>query len=190
MPLGGGVYRDRDGPGRIAFRPLNGRVGLYDPYRDVAYEPIGYFQSPGWAALITALTALIAALVLGGAARRWLARAADKPLERYALWTVAAAAAAWLAGFVLFGAALAKALTAPVVTEIMFWYPPTLMVMACWAYALAAALTLAALPGLAALARPNGWSVARKAGHGIALASFAACAATAWGLGFLGFSGW
>ena len=93
-------------------------------------------------------------------------------------------------GPVLFGAALAKALTAPVVTEIMFWYPPTLMVMACWAYALAAALTLAALPGLAALARPNGWSVARKAGHGIALASFAACAATAWGLGFLGFSGW
>jgi CubicO group peptidase (beta-lactamase class C family) len=190
VPLGAGVYRDRDGPRRVAFRPLNGRVGLYDPYADVAYEPIGFFQSPGWAMSIILLTALAAAAVLTRLARRMLPPKPDRTFEHYAVWTLSSAAAAWLIGFVLFGASLAKALASPVPGEIMFWFPPAPLVAACWAFAAAAVLSLVALPGLAALARRNGWSLLQRSIHGVAAASFAACAITFWGLGFLGFSGW
>ena len=189
VPLGGGVYRDRTGPARIAFRPLNGRVSLYDPYADTACEPIGYFESAGWATSITGLTTLAAILLLTGAPRM-LARAPERAFERYAIWSILAAGGAWLIGFGLFAAVLLNALSATVVEEVIFSYPPAPLVAACWAFAAAAVLTLAALPGLAVIARPNGWSILRRAIHGLAAASFTASAITLWGLGFLGFSGW
>ena len=189
VPLGGGVYRDRTGPARIAFRPLNGSVSLYDPYADTAFEPIGYFESAGWATSITGLTTLAAILLLTGAPRM-LARAPERAFERYAIWSILAAGGAWLIGFGLFAAVLLNALSATVVEEVIFSYPPAPLVAACWAFAAAAVLTLAALPGLAVIARPNGWSILRRAIHGLAAASFTASAITLWGLGFLGFSGW
>ena len=119
-----------------------------------------------------------------------LARAPERAFERYAIWSILAAGGAWLIGFGLFAAVLLNALSATVVEEVIFSYPPAPLVAACWAFAAAAVLTLAALPGLAVIARPNGWSILRRAIHGLAAASFTASAITLWGLGFLGFSGW
>jgi len=190
VPLGNGVYRDKDGSDRVAFRPLKGRMALFDPYRDVAWERIGYFDGPAWDLLIIGLTLVAAVAALIGAALRLFARRADAGFERYEAAASAAAAVAWLVGFGLFAAMLVKGLTATDTSEIMWWYPPPALIWACWAFAAATLLTLAALPGLAVVGRPNGWPAWRKGGHAAALLIFLACAATLWRLGFVGFSGW
>jgi CubicO group peptidase (beta-lactamase class C family) len=190
VPLGDGVYRDKTSSERVAFRRLNGRMAFFDPYRVMAAEPIGYFDSPGWDLVIIGLTLLAATAVVIGAGLRLFARRAEAGFERYAVAASTASAAAWLAGFGLFGAMLVKALTATDIVEIMWWYPPATLIWACWAFAAAAALTLAALPGLAVVGRPNGWPAWRKGAHAVTLLIFLACAATLWRLRFVGFSGW
>jgi CubicO group peptidase (beta-lactamase class C family) len=190
MPMGGGVYRDVKGPEQIAFRPLNGQIGLYEPYLHTAWERVGYFESPDWAILVVALTLVAALAALGGAIRRIVARRSDKGFEIYAARIVAASAIAWLAGFALFAMFLAKALTASNIVEIMWWYPSTALVCSCWAFAAAAALTLASVPSLAIVSRSNDWSIRRRGAHALEVLIFIACAATFWRLGFIGFSGW
>jgi CubicO group peptidase (beta-lactamase class C family) len=190
VPMGGAVYRDSDGPERIAFRPLNGQIGLYEPYLHTAWERIGYFETPGWAIWIIALTLFAAVVALGGAIRRIVARRPEESFEMYATRVVAATAVAWLAGFALFAAFLAKGLTSSNLEEIMWWYPSAALICACWTFAAAAALTLASAPSLAVVARSNGWSIWRRGAHALEVLIFVACAATFWRLGFIGFSGW
>jgi len=190
VPMGDGVYRDKDGPDRVAFRPLNGRMALYDPYGDKAWERIGYFDSPAWDLLIVGLTLIAALATLVGAAVRLFARRASRSFESHAAAASTAGAAAWLAGFGLFGAVLFQSLTATDPNEIMWWYPQPALVGACWVFALAAVLTLAALPGLAVVGRPSDWPAWRKGAHAIVLLVFLACATTLWRLSFIGFSGW
>ena len=190
VPLGHGVYRDAAGPDRIAFRPLDGATALYDPYNETAWERVGYFEGAEWAKLIIALTALASFLVVIGGVRRIVARTSETSFERFAATVVDASAVAWLAGFGLFAAFIGRALSGAVLAESMFWYPSQALILACWAFAAAAALTVASLPGLVAVARTKNWSVLRKARHLFTLIVFVACAATFWHLGFLGFSGW
>ncbi|HEY3949833.1 serine hydrolase domain-containing protein [Phenylobacterium sp.] len=190
MPLGQGVYRDVAGPERIAFRPLGGDVGLYDPYAEAAWQRIGYWQGPSWAKLVIALTALTAMLALGAAVRRLLTRKPEAAFERCATAIVAALALTWLAGLGLFSLFVVGALSAPNVAEIIWSYPSPALVWACWLFAAAAGLSLASLPTLAVVGRSNGWSTSRKAAHALTIAIFLACAATFSSLGFLGFSGW
>jgi CubicO group peptidase (beta-lactamase class C family) len=190
VPMGGGVYRDSKGPERIAFRPLNRQIGLFEPYADTAWERIGYFESPGWAILIIALTLVAAIAAMGSAIRRIAARRRDAGFENYAALIVTASAVAWLTGFALFAMFLAKGLTSSNVAEIMWWYPSVALICSCWAFAVAAALTLASVPGLAVVARSNHWSVWRRGAHALEVLIFIACAATFWRLGFIGFSGW
>jgi CubicO group peptidase (beta-lactamase class C family) len=190
VPMGDGVYRDGKGPERIAFRPLNGQIGLYEPYLHTALERVGYIESPGWAILVIALTLVAAVVAMGGAIRRILARRPDEGFEIYAAIVVAASAVAWLAGFALFATFLAKGLTASHIEEIMWWYPSAALICSCWAFAAAAALTLASIPSLAVVARSNDWSIWRRGAHTLEVLIFIACAATFWRLGFIGFSGW
>jgi hypothetical protein len=190
VPLGHGVYREKDGPSRIAFRPMAGRMAIYDPYAAKAWEPIGYFDTPAWILLACGLTLAMAVAVLIGAIRRAFGRRRDSGLEAYASAMLAAGAVAWLAGFAAFGAVLAKAFSSPVPEELMWWYPPQALVWSCWLFAAGAVLALAATPGLAVVGRRNGWSVWRKGVHAVELAIFLACALTLWRLGFTGFSGW
>ena len=187
VPLGDGVYRDKTSSERVAFRQLNGRMALFEPYHVLASERIGFFDSPAWDLLIIALTLVAAAATAG---LRLVTRRADAGFERYAVAASAASAAAWLVGFGLFGAMLFKGLTATDAVEIMWWYPPPALIWACWIFAAAAVLTLVALPGLAVVGRPNGWPAWRKGVHVVVLSIFLACAATLWRLGFTGFSGW
>jgi CubicO group peptidase (beta-lactamase class C family) len=190
VPMGDGVYRDIKGPERIAFRPLNGQTGLYEPYLHTASERVGYFESPGWAILIIAFTLFAAVVTLGGAIRRIVARRPEEGFEIYATRVVAASAAAWLAGFALLAAFLAKGLTSSNVGEIMWWYPSAALICSCWAFAAAAVFTLASLPSLAVVSRSNDWSIWRRGAHALEVLIFMACAATFWRLGFIGFSGW
>jgi CubicO group peptidase (beta-lactamase class C family) len=190
VSMGGGVYRDSKGPERIAFRPLNGQIGLYEPYLFTAWERAGYFESPGWAILIIALTLSTAIVAMGGAIRRIVARRPQEGFEVYAAIVVVASAFAWLAGFALFATFLAKALTSSNLGEIMWWYPSAALIGSCWAFAVAAAFTLASVPSLAVVARSNDWSIWRRGAHTLEVLIFVACAATFWRLGFIGFSGW
>jgi CubicO group peptidase (beta-lactamase class C family) len=190
VPLGQGVYRDATGPERIAFRPLSGRVGLYQPYRDVAWQRIGLLATPEWAiaVMLLAIGAAIAGLWLG--VGDLISRRGAKRFDRYAVWSLSAAALAWLTGFVCFIAVLLKGLGADDINEIMWWYPPVALIAACWTFAVAAVLTLAALPGIAAVGRANGWSRRRRGLHGVVTAAFLLCAWQLWQMSFLGFSGW
>jgi CubicO group peptidase (beta-lactamase class C family) len=190
VPMGGGVYRDSEGPERIAFRQMNGQIGLYEPYLFTAWERVGYFESPGWAIVIIALTLFAAIVALGGAIRRIVARLSDKGFEIYAARIVAATAVAWLAGFLFFAMFLAKGLTASNLVEIMWWYPSAALICSCWAFAAAAALSLASVPSLAVVARSNDWSIWRRGAHALEVLVFIGCSATFWRLGFIGFSGW
>jgi CubicO group peptidase (beta-lactamase class C family) len=190
VPMGGGVYRDSKGPEQIAFRPLNGQIGLYEPYLFTAWERVGYFESPGWAILIIALTLFTAIVAMGGVIRRIVARRPEKGFEVYAAIVVVASAFAWLAGFALFATFLAKALTSSNLGEIMWWYPSAALICSCWAFAAASALAVASLSSLAVVARSNDWSIWRRGAHTFEVLIFIACAATFWRLGFIGFSGW
>jgi hypothetical protein len=188
--MGGGVYRDSKGPEQIAFRPLNGQVGLYEPYLETAWERVGYFESPGWAILIIALTLFAAIVAVGSAIRRNVARRPDAGFENYAAMIVTASAVGWLAGFALFVMFLAKGLMSSNLGEIMWWYPSVAIICACWTFAVAAALTSASVPSLAVVARSNHWSMWRRGAHAFEVLIFIACAVTFWRLGFIGFSGW
>jgi CubicO group peptidase (beta-lactamase class C family) len=190
VPMGGGVYRDRNGPDQIAFRPMGSEVGLYEPYGETAWERVGYFASAGWAMLIIALTLSAALIGLGSAVRRIVTRRSDRGFEVYGTRMLAASAAAWLVGFAFFAVFLAKALTNANLLEIIWWYPSTALICSCWAFAVAATLTVASVPSLAVVARSNGWSIWRRGAHALEVLIFIACAATFWRLGFIGFSGW
>jgi CubicO group peptidase (beta-lactamase class C family) len=190
VPLGGGVYRDRGGPARIAFRPLNGSIGLYDPFAHSAWERVGFFDSANAAMGVIALTLLTSICGLVGAGYAVVARRTDVGFENYAAKFMTAAAIAWLIGFLFLTAFLVRALSASSILEIIWWYPSGGLVGACWAFAAAAALTLASVPSVAVVARSNDWSIGRKSTHAIAVFIYVACAATLWRLGFVGFSGW
>ena len=190
VPMGGGVYRDKNGPDRIAFRPLNGQIGLYEPFAYTSWERAAFLDSPQWALGTIMLTLMAAILCIGGGVHRIRQQRRDTRLDSYAASTVTAAAIAWLAGFVFFFSFLAKGLTAANVQEIIWWYPSTALVCACWAFAVAATLTLAAVPGLAAVTRTNRWSAWRRSVHALSVLVFVACSATFLRLGFIGFTGW
>jgi CubicO group peptidase (beta-lactamase class C family) len=190
VPMGGGVYRDRNGPDRIAFRPLNGQIGLYEPYLQTVWERVGFFDRASTTLWVIALTFLAAVLFISGAVYRVFAPRLNAGFESYATKIVIAAAAAWMAGFVFFLSFLAKGLMASNIQEIIWWYPSIPLICACWVFAGAATLTLASVPSLAVLARSNGWSRWRKSSHAIGLLIFVSCAAIFWRLGFIGFWGW
>jgi CubicO group peptidase (beta-lactamase class C family) len=190
VPLGEGVYRDRNGPERIAFRALNGQIGLHEPYLDTAWERVGYLETAGVTMGMIVLALLAALFAVGAGIYRMIARRSDAGFERYAAVAVTASAAAWLTGFALLAAFLVKALTASNIREIIWWYPSTAFVWACWVFAAAALLTLASLPSLAVVVRSSPWSRRRRGAHALELLLFTACAVTLWRLGFIGFSGW
>jgi CubicO group peptidase (beta-lactamase class C family) len=189
VPVGGGVYRDINGPNRIAFRPLGGRIGMYEPYSNTAWERVGFFERPATAAWIAALTLCAAFALIGAALYRLFAPRPDAGIEGYAAKVATAAAAAWVAGFALFFAFLAKGLTAANIQEIIWWYPSVALICACWVFAVAALLTAASVPSLVVV-RSRSWSSWRKSFHLLGVLIFVACAASCWRLGFIGFWGW
>jgi CubicO group peptidase (beta-lactamase class C family) len=190
LPMGGGVYRDADDPTRIAFRLLNGQIGLYEPYGSTSWERIGFFETPRVALSTIALTLIAAFLCIGGSVHRIRSRRRDTGFERYASRIIAAAAVAWLLGFAFFASFLAKGLSAANIGEIIWWYPSNSLICACWAFAVAATLTVTSVPSLDVITRTNGWSGWRKAVHAVSVLVFVACSATTIRLGFIGFTGW
>ena len=133
---------------------------------------------------------MAALIAIAGAVRRRIGVQEEPRLAPVAVASLGLAGAAWLLGFGLFVAALSESLTSTQPEEIMFRYPPAALVAACWSFAAAAALTLVASPGLALAVRPHRWSVWRRMSFALIVTTFLACAATLWGLGFLGYSGW
>ena len=73
-PLGDGVYRSTNGPSRIAFRDVEGRMRMYDFAGLAPMERIGFLQSPAWLGLIAGLGAIVALWGVIAGARRIFAR--------------------------------------------------------------------------------------------------------------------
>jgi CubicO group peptidase (beta-lactamase class C family) len=172
-----GVYREVDGPHRIAFRQERGRLLLLDPTGAEPLERIGFFSTPSWLFMILALTLLTALAGTIRAARDWRARAAPPGWSLVpVLWLAAVVVAAigiapWLEGF---GA---------LVTQ----YPGTLFPLACWMFLLAALATIALTLWL--LATRARWAAERWPVT-LSLLIFLSCAVTFYHWGLLGFSGW
>ena len=190
LPLGGGIYRDNNQPDRVAFRPLNGKIAMYEPYNFTAWERVPAWESTRVVMGVVALTVTLATLHIAAAIYRRREPRQAKGFDRYAVRMTTAAAVAWASGFLLLSGFLAKGLTAANVREIIWWYPPITLIYACWTFAVAAALSLALIPTLAVVVRSKGWSGWRKGLQAFEVLIFAACTAAFWKLGFLGFSGW
>jgi hypothetical protein len=103
---------------------------------------------------------------------------------------IVAASIAWILGFVSGGMFLARGLTAETPVEILHWYPSLPLVVGCWAFAAAGALSILAPVAIAVSqrkAKPPSW---RPAIQYFTVAAFLTGAVAFWRLNLLGFSGW
>ena len=184
-PIGQGVFARTDGPGRIAFREMNGRMRRYESVSAEPAERIGFLASARWLQIVAGLALFVAAW---GSLSLWFKLAQADASGRLAGLMLDALCLVWAAGFALAAAAFAPMMGDP--SALLFTYPGTVLPIALWTFALAAAGT----PVTAFMAlgpwRPRGWSVWRWAKQVLALSIFAAFGLTLLSWGFLGFSGW
>ena len=184
-PIGGGVFARADGPGRIAFHAVAGRLRLYDPFSAGPADRVGFFESGRWLMLLAAGAVVVGVWGVASGLRRLVVgdtagRAASLALDGLCL--------VWLAALGLFVAGLAP--WAADQSSVVFTYPGKVFPLACWALLIAAIATpLATLLAVGPL-RPKAWSAWRWIRQGAALAVFLTLAVTLWTWGFLGFSGW
>ena len=184
-PIGQGVFARTDGPGRIVFREEDGRMRKYDSASAEPAERIGFLASARWLQIVAGLALFVAAW---GSLSLWFKLAQADASGRLAGLMLDALCLVWAAGFALAAAAFAPMMGDP--SALLFTYPGTVLPIALWTFALAAAGT----PVTAFMAlgpwRPRGWSVWRWAKQVLALSIFAAFGLTLLTWGFLGFSGW
>jgi CubicO group peptidase (beta-lactamase class C family) len=183
MPVGGGVFARTDGPARIAFHKVGGRMRLFDPFSAGPADRVGYFEGPQWLSLISALGVLVAIWGVASGVRRLLLRR-----ETAAAMALDGVCLIWLAAFALLAAAVAPFLGDPLAA--VFVYPGKLLPLACWALMVAAVATPAGAVLAVGPLHPQTWSWWRWTRVGVATAVLAALALTLDGWGFLGFSGW
>lgn len=181
VPMGDGVYRSDNGAARIAFREVDGRMRLYDSWGLAPLERIGFFESPNWLALISALGLIVALWGVIAGARRIIAGK-----ESRAALVFDGLCLIWLIAFGLMAAAI---LPWTDQAAVIFHYPGVLFPIACWAALIAALATPAALLLALLLWRPKDWSWLRWTRAGAGVAVFAGLGLTLWQFGFLGYSG-
>jgi CubicO group peptidase (beta-lactamase class C family) len=184
-PIGQGVFARTDGPGRIAFREMNGRLRRYESVSADPSERVGYLATTKWLQLIAGLTVFVAGW---GSLSFWLKLAQPGAVGRRAGLVLDGLCLLWMSGFALAAAALAPFLGDP--SALLFTYPGALLPIALWAFALAAVATPVATFVALGPWRPKGWSGWRWVKQVLALSIFAAFGLTLLSWGFLGFSGW
>ena len=183
-PVGGGVFAQVDGPARIAFHEVGGRMLRFDPFSAGPSERIGFFQGPAWLFAIVGAGLVTAAWGVGSAARRASRR---RQPGRAAGWVLDGLCLVW---FVAFGLTAVGAAGLGDPNAAVFTYPGVWLPVGLWALLAAALATpVAGVTAMVAL-RPTGWSVWRWLRQSAALAVFAALAVTLWTWGMLGYSGW
>jgi hypothetical protein len=183
-PIGGGVFAQAHGPGRLAFRADGRRMRFHDDIGSGGAERVGPFETPRWLMFVSGLAMLTAVWGTAAGARR-LVRRQSAPA---AGWLLDGLCLLWLAAGVLFLVAVFPWLADQSVTK--FTYPGPLFPMACWALAAAAIATPAVALAVAGPLRPKSWGWWRWIRQVAAMAVFAALAATLLAWGFLGYSGW
>ena len=159
-----------------------------DPSASTTWERIGFFESP-------TLIAIIAGCV-GALALFWIAAYFAKVragCERVLNWdevAIVAASTAWILGFVFCGMFLMRGLTAQTPVEILHWYPSVPLVMGCWAFAAAGALSALAPLAIAASKKKAKHLAWQSAARYVTIAVFLTGTMAFWRLNLLGFSGW
>jgi CubicO group peptidase (beta-lactamase class C family) len=186
-PIGDGVFVAVDGPGRIAFRQVGGRMMRFDGFSIAPSVRIGLFQGIPWLGAMLAAGVVTAGWGVGSGLRRLFrrgerGRGAGLVLDGLCLlWAIAIALTA--AGFAAMGD----------LDRVVFTYPGTLLPVGLWALAAAALATPVAAVLAVGPLRPRGqrgWSGWRWFREGAAIVVFGVLAVTLWSWGLLGYSGW
>jgi len=181
MPLGDGLYRAVDGPQRIAFREIDGRLRLMDTLGLAPLDRIGYFEGPNFFFLSLSLALIVCVWgVSAGLRRLVLGQSTRASLLFDGLCVI------WLIAIGLFAAATLPWL-GPDQQEIVFSYPGAVFPIACWTLALAAIATILVPITALAWARPA-WGSLRWARAGAGTATFAVLALALLLHGLLGYS--
>jgi CubicO group peptidase (beta-lactamase class C family) len=183
VPVAKGLFQAIDGPERLAFAAVNGRMRAFDFSSTSPADRIGFFETANWLFLILSLAGIVGLWGVISGLRRAFARA-----ETPAALIVDALAALWLVAIGAFATALTPWLADQ--SAVVFAYPGQILPTACWLLLAAAIATPAALLALLFLMRPKTWSAMRWTRAGAALAVFAAASVTLQSFGLLGFSGW
>lgn len=186
VPMGNGVWQSPTRYSqRIAAKDAQGRMTLWSGSGTGGAVRAGPLQKPLFVAILLALTVIIGTVAFG----RFLI--GKKPpatsFERYARRSAAFTGLAWAIGLGGFLTVIGKSVPDEG-AALVFTYPGPMVVLA-WIIALAAALTLYALPGLAVLGKAGEWSIVRKLKHAAMLIIFVLAAVVSWTLGLVGYQG-
>lgn len=180
IPEGGLVFREAEGPGRIAFfEDDDGDIAGYaNAAGHVVMERARWFDALPWLYRVLALAAAAAVLVLAGAWMRRGRRVRDQPsARRSALWLYLTAVA-WLVVLgmlaVFFRGAQADQ------TGLFYGYPGGLFTAALWLVVPVMAMTAACVAMLGPAWKARDWGGWRKLRHTLAVASFALAAWMLW----------
>ena len=181
VPLGGGRYVSENGLGEAVFEERDGRTIAFESFGIAPSERLGFLDQPLLAlALLAAAHAVVLAGLVGVGLRWRNGRAGSRALDSVTL--------VWAAALALFWIGLAPLAASQ--SAAVYRYPGPVLPIACWAFALAALVTLfgvAALPTAARSApRPRSFWLAR----GGSLALLLLCSIELWRVGLLGYSGW
>ena len=183
-PIGGGVFASVDGPDRIAFQQVDGRMRSFDSFSAGPTERIDFFEGPAWLGGVAVLGVLTAIWGLAAAVRRLFKR---NERGRTAGLVLDGLCLVWL---VAFGLAAAGAAALGDQNTAVLTYPATLFPIGCWALMVAAVATPVAALLVGLPARPRGWGAWRWTRQAAAMSVFLTLAATLYQSGFLGYSGW
>ena len=183
-PIGGGVFANVDGPDRIAFAQVGGRMRGFDSFSASPMERIDFFEGPAWLGALAALGVLTAIWGVAAAVRRLFKR---NERGRTAGLVLDGLCLIWLVAFGLLaaGAAALGDQNTAVLT-----YPGTVFPIGCWALMVAAVATPVAGLLVVFPARPRGWGAWRWTRQVVAMAVFLATGVTLFQWGLLGYSGW
>ena len=180
IPEGGLVFRDAEGPGRIAFfEDEDGDViGYANAAGHVVMARAPWFDALAWLYRVLVLAAAVALMVLAGAWMRRNRRIRDQPsARRSALWLYLTAAA-WLVVLAMLALFFRGAQADQ--TGLFYGYPGGLFTAALWLVVPVMAMTIACVAMLGPAWKARDWGGGRKLRHTLAVAAFALAAWMMW----------
>lgn len=171
VPVADLVFRDAEGPGRIAFfSDAQGRItGFANATGHVVYDRVGTFDVGDTLLSVFAGIALVSVLVLAGAWLRRSRRIRDQRRARLSARWLYLTALVWLVVLALVGAYMTQ--TADL-TALFYGYPGPLLTLAVWVAVPVIVVSALCLPLLWPAWQARDWGVWRKLRHTLAVAAF------------------
>jgi hypothetical protein len=188
VPMGNGMWQSAQRYGRrIVAKDGEGRLTIWSGNGTNAALRASWWQDARNVIVILLLALIFGSVVALRTGWRLVAGDKGNAFERYAARSAGAASFAWAIGIGGFITVLLSAIPNDG-ADLLFNWPGPVRWLA-WIIALAALLTLAALPGLDIWRRVGEWSRWRRIKHSALLILFAVAAFVCWKIGLVGYSG-